>query len=77
MRTKPLKTRTWDIPSAAYAGAKLGMIVTLVHHIYHSAYDPVVEDTFLTHRLVELIGFPCAGLILCGSAAALYNLFAE
>jgi len=62
-----------DIPLAAYPGAKLGVLLTLAHNLYHFAYDGVPDATFLTHRLVELVGFPCAGLILAGSIAVVYN----
>jgi hypothetical protein len=72
-----LKTKVWDIPMAAYTGAKLGILATLFHHLYHSTYDAALEDTFLAHRLVELVGFPCAGLVLAGSVAALRNWLAE
>ena len=67
------KIRAWDIPTAAYTGAKLGILLALAHNLYHFAYDGDLEPAFLTHRLVELVGFPCTGLILMGSVAAVSN----
>jgi hypothetical protein len=77
LKLKALKTRAWDVPMVAYTGAKLGVLVTLAHHLHHAIHDVALEETFLNHRLVELVGFPCAGLVLAGSVAALRNWLTE
>jgi len=74
---KDLRSGAWDVPTAACTGAKLSLLVTLAHNLHHSTHDAILEENFLIHRLAELVGFPCAGLVLAGTVAALYNWLAK
>jgi hypothetical protein len=72
---KELKTREWDVPMFAYTGAKLGVLATLAHHLHHYTADADVVEAFLSHSLIELVGYPCAGMVFAACVAALHNRF--
>ncbi|MBZ6079052.1 hypothetical protein [Microvirga puerhi] len=56
-----------------YSGAKLGMLITLAHHLYHAIYDVTLSVDFLAHRLTEWVGFTFAGMLLMGGVALVHN----
>lgn len=65
--------RLWDIPLAMYSGAKLGILITLAHHLYHTIYDITPGIDFLTHRVAEWMGFTIAGMLVMGGVAVVHN----
>ncbi|MCB8822250.1 hypothetical protein LJD17_17045 [Microvirga rosea] len=69
--------RLWQVSLAAYQGAKLGLLITLAHHLYHAMHGVTPGEEIVAHRLLELVGFTVGGSIGLAAIAVLYNCFVQ